>query len=196
MSDDAQIFISYSHLDNAPLSPEQPGWITRIHESLEAILSTRLGRKAGIWRDEKIDGNDILSQEISDNVLRAAVLVSILTPRYIESDWCTREAKLFCDSAEAGTGTGPTIGNKARVFKIIKTPIIDDSPLPDAMRKALGYEFFVLRGDAPVELDPAFGEKLLPKLNEKLAILAWDISELLRSLEQAKGGRPPIRTRV
>jgi hypothetical protein len=46
-----QIFISYAHIDNQPLSPEQKGWITRFHNTLQGFLDTRLGRDAAIWRD-------------------------------------------------------------------------------------------------------------------------------------------------
>src|ERR1700751_2601509 len=60
------LFISYAHLDNEPLQPEHPGWITRLHESLKTVLGMRLGKKAEIWRDEKLTGNDIFGQEILD----------------------------------------------------------------------------------------------------------------------------------
>ena len=46
-----QIFISYAHIDNQPLSPEQQGWITRFHNTLQGFLNTRLGWDAAIWRD-------------------------------------------------------------------------------------------------------------------------------------------------
>jgi hypothetical protein len=39
------LFISYAHIDNEPLTPEQKGWITRFHASLEALLSMRMGGK-------------------------------------------------------------------------------------------------------------------------------------------------------
>jgi len=35
------LFISYAHIDNLPLSPEQQGWISRFTPSLEALLSMR-----------------------------------------------------------------------------------------------------------------------------------------------------------
>ena len=47
------LFISYAHLDNVPLQPEQPGWITRLHDTLKAVLGMRLGKKAEVWRVTK-----------------------------------------------------------------------------------------------------------------------------------------------
>lgn len=188
MQYEKHVFISYAHIDNQSLTAEQEGWITRFHASLGAILSQRLGCSAKIWRDDKLQGNDIFSDEITGKLPQTAVLISILTPRYVESEWCSREAKAFCDAAEL-TG-GLVVNNKSRIVKVIKTPVESEAGLPDAMSGALGYPFYVYRGEAPVELDPAFGDDLIPKLNEKLAVLAWDIAQLLRSLDQSEPTAP------
>jgi hypothetical protein len=75
------LFISYAHIDNQPLTPEQKGWISRFHATLEALLSMRLGKAARIWRDDKLQGNDVFADEIVDQFAQTAVLVSVLTPR-------------------------------------------------------------------------------------------------------------------
>ena len=100
------LFISYAHIDNQPLTPEQQGWITRFHATLEALLSMRMGGKAQIWRDEKLQGNDVFADEIVDQFAQTAVLVSVLTPRYLNSEWCTKEVAEFCKSAEQSVATG------------------------------------------------------------------------------------------
>src|SRR4051812_1717257 len=81
-------FISYAHLDNQPLPSQQHGWVTLFHEALKNHLSRLLGEQAAIWRDPKLQGNDIFSDEIVDQIRGATVLVSILTPRYLKSEWC------------------------------------------------------------------------------------------------------------
>ena len=75
------LFISYAHIDNQPLTPERKGWISRFHALLETLLSMRLGRAAKIWRDDKLQGNDVFPDEIVDQFTDTAVLVSVLTPR-------------------------------------------------------------------------------------------------------------------
>ena len=115
------LFISYSHIDNQPIRPEDKGWISRFHASLEALLSMRLGQTAKIWRDDKLQGNDIFSDEIIQQFAHTAVFLSILTPRYLKSEWCTREVREFCEQAKQSGGI--VIDNKARVFKIMKTPV-------------------------------------------------------------------------
>ena len=109
MAFEKHLFISYAHIDNQPLTPERKGWITRFHDSLEAMLSMRIGHKAKIWRDAKLQGNDVFAKEIIEQFPKTALLISVLTPRYVQSEWCTREVREFCEIASE-TG-GLVIGN-------------------------------------------------------------------------------------
>src|SRR4029077_17753062 len=74
MSFEQNLFISYAHIDDQPLTPGEKGWITRFHATLKAILSMRMGREAKIWRDEKLQGNDVFSDEIVSQFKKSAVL--------------------------------------------------------------------------------------------------------------------------
>jgi len=178
------LFISYAHIDDQPLTPGQQGWITRFHTTLEALLSMRMGRKAKIWRDEKLQGNDVFSDEIVAQFKQSAVLVSIVTSRYLNSDWCTREAREFCESAQQRGGL--VVDNKSRVFKVIKTPVDEQESLPAVMKDLLGYDFYTDKDGAPLELDPSYGQEYAQLYNQKVAKLAWDVAQLLKTLE-AKG---------
>ncbi|MCA8974858.1 MAG: TIR domain-containing protein [Planctomycetes bacterium] len=176
------LFVSYAHLDNKPLPPDQEGWISQFHETLKKLIEMRLGREVNVWRDNKLDGNDIFDEEISDRLAGTALLVSILTPRYLKSDWCPREVREFC-SAAAEHG-GIRVDNKSRIFKVIKTPVEDQDSLPPEVTKALGYEFFKYKGDAPLELNPRTTEE---EYYEKMAKLAWDAVQLLELLDDGDG---------
>jgi hypothetical protein len=177
-----QLFISYAHIDNVPLSEQQQGWITRFHNTLSAMLNMRLGRKADIWRDSKLAGNDIFSDEIIQQFPKTELLVSVVTPRYAESEWCTREVREFCKCAES-TG-GLVVDNKSRVLKVIKLPVDDEGHLPAVMQQALGYPFYEFdEQQVPLELDPAYGEEFTRKYNLKLAKLAYDIAGLIKKIE-------------
>lgn len=192
MSFEQNLFISYAHIDDQPLTPGEKGWITRFHATLKAILSMRLGREAKIWRDEKLQGNDVFSNEIVAQFKQSAVLVSIVTSRYLNSEWCTREAREFCQSAQQ-TG-GLVVGNKSRVFKVIKTPVDTQEPLPAPMKDILGYEFFTVKDGVPLEFDPAYGQEYAQLYNQNVAKLAWEVAQLLKTLEaegranDSKGG--------
>ncbi len=185
MSFEKDLFISYAHIDNQPLTPESQGWITRFHASLEALLSMRMGGEAQIWRDDKLQGNDVFADEIVDQFSQTAVFVSVLTPRYLNSEWCKKEVAEFCKCAERSGGM--LVENKARVFKVLKTPVDTQESLPSAVKDVLGYEFFTFEGETPLELDSAYGEKYAQDYNRKVGKLAWDISQLLKRLETDTG---------
>lgn len=175
------LFISYAHIDDQPLPPEQEGWISRFHSTLQAFLEERLGRTVQIWRDPALQGNDVFSDEILARLSNATVLVSVITPRYIKSDWCTREISEFCAQAEKSSAF--RVGNQARVFKVFKTPVDTQDPLPAAVRGLLGYEFFKWLDDGtPVEFDRAYGESFAQEYNLKIANLAWELKKLFEAL--------------
>jgi hypothetical protein len=186
MNFEQSLFISYSHIDDQPLNQGEKGWITRFHATLKAFLDMRMGREAKIWRDEKLQGNDVFSSEIVEQFRRSAALMSILTPRYLHSEWCTREAREFCQTAEQSGGL--VIGNKSRVFKVIKTPVDDreSDALPAHMKDLLGFEFFTVKEGAPLELDPDYGPEYSQLYKQKVAVLAFNIAQLLEIL-QARG---------
>ena len=58
------------------------------------------------------------------------------------------------------------------------------------MKDVLGYEFFTLEDGAPLELDPAYGEKYAQHYNRKVAKLAWEVAQLLKTA----GGRQRRRS--
>jgi hypothetical protein len=190
MAFEKQVFISYAHLDNVPLTPTQDGWINVFHKTLSAALTMQLGREAQIWRDSKLAGNDIFADEIVQQFPKTELLISILTPRYVQSEWCTREVHEFYKSAQV-TG-GVRVENKSRIIKVIKTPVSDEKPLPDVMKDALGYPFFIYEDDKPVGLDPAFGPQFAEKLNLKIYLLAVDVAQLIGKIEsEAPTGAAP-----
>jgi hypothetical protein len=191
MNFEQNLFISYAIIDDQPLMPGQPGWITQFHATLEALLSMRLGRKAKIWRDKKLHGNDIFGDEIVAQFNNAAVLVSVLSSRYLKSEWCTREIREFCQNAQQRGEL--VVDKKLRVFKVIKTPVDTYDPLPAVMNDVLGYEFFAIKDGAPLELDPAYGQEFAQLYRTKVAVLAWDIKLLLDALESKGNGNGGVQ---
>jgi hypothetical protein len=204
---DKHVFISYAHLDNQPLTPEQEGWVSRFHDSLQIILTMRMGRKAQIWRDKKLCGNDSFADEILAQFPKTEILVSVLSNCYVESKWCRREIQEFCRRCGE-----IRIGNKYRIIKVIKLPPDgvgppdDIGPLPSLVKDMLGYEFFTYKdrekGKTPMELDPLYFPKLAPLYIEKLYVLADDIIDLIKKVEEPAAGAengshlPPLRPQI
>jgi hypothetical protein len=189
MEFEKHLFISYAHVDNRPLSPEQLGWVTRFHNTLDVMLTQRLPhQKAVIWRDQKLAGNDVFGAEIISQFPKTALLISVLSTPYIDSEWCPKEVDEFCKAASQTCGI--LIGNKCRVFKVIKSPV-DRNVFPDVMKSSLGYQFYELdEDDAPLELDPTFGEQKAQKFYVKVNKLAWEIKETLKALADAAPAQP------
>jgi hypothetical protein len=180
-----EIFISYAHIDNESVFQGQNGWISDFHRALEVRVAQLLGRKPTVWRDLKLAGNDLFTDEIGDQLPQTAVLVTILSPRYIKSEWCRRELRSFWDNC-ANT-TGISIGNKSRVFKVVKTPLQhadEKTELQPLLQPLLGYEFF--KADAQSghfhELDLAFGPEAKADYWLRLDDLAQDIANLLGTM--------------
>jgi hypothetical protein len=177
------IFISYAHIDNMPLREGQKGWISNFHRALNVRLAQLMGERPQIWRDQKLQGNDSFGDEIVDQFPKTATMISILSPRYIKSDWCTKEVKEFYKTAT--TGIGAKIGNKSRIFKVIKTEIPYDA-YPSEIADSLGYEFFVREPDngRSKELNQRSVGELENIYWAKLDDVAHDICDLLAVLKQ------------
>jgi hypothetical protein len=198
MSFTRDAFISYAHIDNEPLPDEKEGWVTVFDKALRQVLSRYTGKDANIWRDEKLQGNDVFSDEILSQFPETAVLVSVLSPRYLKSEWCSKEMTQFYEIAEK-TG-GIIIGNKCRIFKIIKTPFGKDECFPPevagVLGRILGYEFYHLDADnTPQELDPAYGDSARQDFLKSVTRVAWHIKELLDVMSSAPAAgkaRPTI----
>jgi hypothetical protein len=188
------VFISYAHLDNEPALEGQNGWITDFHHALSVRVSQIVGRKLDVWRDPKLSGNDIFPKAIKDQLPHTAVLVSVLSPRYVKSTWCTDEFGIFCDACD-DTG-GIAIGDKARIFKVVKTPMAAaDQPdrMKTLLRDMLGYEFYRTDPDSGKfrEFSPEMKQDYLVRLDD----LAQDIAALLGKMvapESATSGGKPV----
>jgi hypothetical protein len=198
MSFTRDAFISYAHIDNEPLLKEKDGWVTIFDQALRQVLSQATGKVANIWRDAKLAGNDVFSEEILSQFPETAVLVSVLSPRYLKSEWCSKEMTQFYESAEK-TG-GIIINRKCRIFKIIKTPFGKDATFPPevagVLGRELGFDFYQLDSDnTPQEFDPAYGDSARQDFLTSVTRVAWKIKELLdvmSSVPTAEKAKPSI----
>ena len=189
-------FISYAHIDNEQLPTEQEGWVTLFHKVLAQMLAGRLGSHANIWRDAKLSRSDVFSDEIVKQLAGTAVLVSVMSPRYLKSDWCRKELARFCELAEHDGGL--VLDNRCRVIKIIKLPpeLRDDDDLPEIIQKTLGHDFYELaeNGDA-FELTPSYGEQYKQAFLRRTAAVASDIKRVV-TLLSAESAPPVTRATV
>jgi TIR domain/Domain of unknown function (DUF4062) len=143
MSYDYDLFISYAHIDDLSPFGGEKGWISLLHERLSVLLSQALGYEVNIWRDgHSLQGNDELGGAIGEGVTRSLLLLPVISPRYVQSDWCNREVNAFHAAPPPGHTAAPAF--RSRVFKVVKTPLpvhLRDSE-PEHIRNLIGYQFY------------------------------------------------------
>lgn len=182
MNFEGDAFISYAHLDNVELIEGRKGWVANFHRALEVRVGQLLGKPPHIWRDQKLQGNDIFADALVERLRRVAALISVVSPRYVKSEWGRKELTEFWKAAEmqrAACGC-----NKARIFKVLKTPV----PLelhPPELKPLLGYEFFKVdpATGRVYELDEVFGPEAQRDFWLRLDDLAHDVCCVLEMLE-------------
>jgi hypothetical protein len=187
MNFEKHLFVSYAHVDDLPTPGDDQGWVTRFYKYLETYLSQSIGEEARVWRDDRLRGNDIFANEIVKQFPKTAVLISILSPRYIESEWCLKEVTEFCKTAEVHGGL--TVDDKARVLRVLlkRIPSERREQLPHILKDALGYEFFQgVEGGRELPLDPSFGSG--ETYRRQIYFLAEDIADLISKLKQKEVG--------
>lgn len=181
-----EVFISYAHIDNQPPAEGLKGWVETLHERLLIRLGQLTGEPVTIWRDRKLQGNDVFAETLVTRLSKAALLVTVISPRYVRSEWCLKELEEFCKSASEGGGLN--VGDKLRVFKVVKLHIPLESH-PPQLRGVLGYEFFEYDAERgrPKEFNPDVVPHRDIKYWEKLDDLAYDIKQLIEMMREAGG---------
>jgi hypothetical protein len=179
------VFISYTHVDNKPFGPEKQRWISLLDEHLSVRLQQLAPEhQVSVWRDDKLEGNDMFAESLKERLGEVAVLVSVCSPRYLHSEWCQRELNEFVRAAQAKGGL--EVGTKSRVFKVLKTPVPLDE-LPSPLAPLLGYEFYEVlpEGDRFREFLLNPNEEARWKFYARADDLAQDIADLLDELASA-----------
>ena len=180
------VFISYSHIDNVPFGDPRAGWVDIFHENLQNFINVQVGKRTHIWRDKRLTGAEIFSDEIEEQLVRSAVLVSVISPGYMQSEWCNRELVRFTKIAQDhGDLRG---GNLQRVIKVLRLPV-ERSILPPLLDKVLGVQFY--------RVDPASGRvrdllldsstDALQEFRARVDDVAQDISRLLTAMSASDG---------
>ncbi len=177
------LFISYAHIDNLSVSSDH-GWVDLLHERLRIRLAQLLGKPPKIWRDRKLKGYDLFDDTIVIALERSAILVCVVSPRYVESDYCRSEIDNFFNAASQQGAD--QLGDKRRVVRVVKTYVPYDQHHP-ALRDLLPYEFYERNeGSGRIrEFDheiSAQGDKDKRYWN-KFEDLVWDLHELIKLLE-------------
>ena len=132
------VFISYSHIDNQSIG-DGAGWVDVFHEQLQNFVDVHVGRRTTVWRDRRLSGTEIFSDEIEQQLRSSAVLISVISPGYLQSEWCNRELIGFTTAAEDRRNL--RVGNLQRAVKVLRLPV-ERSSLPAVLDNVLGAQFY------------------------------------------------------
>src|SRR5215471_17660292 len=123
------IFISYAHVDNVPFMGIEYGWVSNLFRVLSAALMAKVGSVniTSAWQDVQSAGNAFVQAEVLHNVAQSAILLVILSPGYLASEWCQKELECFVNA----------MGSQAdrrtpRIF-IVEKNRLDSSALPASL---------------------------------------------------------------
>lgn len=171
--DSSDIFISFAHLDDLSMHHDEPGWITRLHRTLEIRLGQLTGKPVKVWRDPKTDRLDEYDPKVGERLPRAGALVPVLSPPFARSTGCQAEVMSYYEGKQQDN-------LNPRVFKVVKTPV-DESQFEPRLRAVFGqlngFNFFEEddRGQL-VEFDESFGEDSRRRFLHRVYDLAHEIS--------------------
>jgi hypothetical protein len=141
--------------------------------------------------------NEALYQQIP----AVRTMITVLSPPFAKSEGCRREVEQFWQTAEQSGEF--RIEDKARLFKVVKTPLeASDLPLPlqGVLQQLMAFEFF--ERDAETgrlrEFDETFGEAARQRYHEKVYDLAYEVAQVLKlhrsqSTPRPKNGKPARR---
>jgi hypothetical protein len=128
---DNDVFVSYAHLDNQGES----AWVATLVRHLDTEVRQRLGTKdLRIWIDHSLDGNRPLTPEIMQEIQRSAILLVVMSPSYLSSEWCAKERNAFLKFARACV-------NEGRIF-IVRCRDTDPKATPPEFGELIGFKFW------------------------------------------------------
>jgi TIR domain len=178
------IFVSYAHVDNIPLSGISKGWVETFIDNLATKLAQKIGRTDlfKLWDDRLLAQNAPLTPEILDALKGSATLVLVLSPGYLKSPWCQREKNAFYDLLRS---KNRSINS---VF-VVHRDRVERESCPEEIRDLLGFRFWEERGKGK---EPRIAGEPVPQPTD---LLYWDelsdlAGKLSHALEQLRGSAP------
>lgn len=131
------VFVSYAHVDDEPVPGQTEGWVTSFVRTLNWRLRQLCGRPddLSIWMDRELARTVNFSDQIIESLHDTAVLLIVLSPGYVSSNWCKKERDTFLAFVKERLDRG------SKVFVIERYPVdLDDRPRE--ISYLLGYRFW------------------------------------------------------
>lgn len=134
------IFISYAHIDDQPWPGAKEGWVSTLINFISTRLTERLGRKEmwSLWFDQftrSLNQHREVDSQIMGALEKSAIILIILSPGYLTSEWCNREKSTFLSLVKKRADSG------SRIF-IINKEYMEEIPSELSAAKSYQYCFW------------------------------------------------------
>lgn len=194
------VFVSYAHGPRYALNPHEDllfQWSEKLVHDLRNQISVKLNtkdpaRQADLWMDPNLTSNQPLTATIENAVKGSALLLVVMSPYYLASDWCGKEVEWF------GANAGKDAVN--RIF-VVRAWWTDQTKWPATLR-ALdqpdpGYCLYPRREENADPLGyPVSKEKDGAEYLDALKPLVKDMTNKLLELNDHSAGRIPTAPSV
>lgn len=177
------VFASYARVDDEPLPGTEQGWVTTLVQGLRTRLAQRLGRSDAF--ELRIDhelGRDVQTTTQITNILQdTAVLLVVLSPGYVASQWCARENGAFLNLVKERVRSG------SRVF-VVERDVVEDSRRPSALNEDVTiYRFWERQteGRPPCVLGSPKPKPDDHRYYDQVTALSYDLADELERLRAA-----------
>jgi len=131
MSYKFHVFISYARVNDA-----LTGWVSSFKQKLEGKLSEKLpDETARVYLDVGGIGVGPLQSELRAAVSGSAILLIILSNRWLERPWCQEELAVFLEAVG-----GPSKAQER--IALVRIEDVKQSRLPEVLRDCRMYDFF------------------------------------------------------
>lgn len=173
-SNESDVYITYSALDDHAMSASDEGWISRFHRNLKVRLQQLAGREVHVYRPPKYEADDKVTDEVLNDIPTAKSLLTIISPPFAKSENCQKEVSSFVEGKSA---------NDTNIIKVVKTPVADEQlrEFPEPLSNTNNHEFFEEDSESGrvLEFEESFGEDLKRRYYEKIYDVAHDINQTL-----------------
>jgi hypothetical protein len=182
------IFVSYAQVDNDPVPGVDDGWVTCLVKNLEWRLRQLCGRRDAysLWMDLQLARHVRITPEIMETLEQTALLLVVLSPGYLASDWCRREREAFLQIVQQHMEDK----KYPRVFVVARDKV---DQWPSEFGDLLGYQFWTENDRRQVRImgSPVPNPEHDQEYFNKVWDLAGDMHRELSRLKMLAQNRPP-----
>lgn len=170
------VFVSYARYD------DYQQWVTQFVEDLRNEVRVQCGEEVKFWKDDDdLEGRN-LHAEIIEEVKNSALLLVVLSPSYLNSDWCREErAHFFRNAGKKGQAQRRTL--------LVFTHDIARTKLPQDFFDIHAYHFFQKEGQKCKRLGNPFMEETASAYWNAMISLTSDIGDEIALRNRRQTGR-------